>query len=402
MAAPQLRRRLGIGLLTLYGLGTTIGAGIYVLVGEVAGVAGLYAPLAFVLASILAGFSALSFAEFSVRYPVSAGEAAYVSAGLNIRHLGLIVGLLVVASGSVSSAAIVNGFVGYLNVFVDMPRELVIIGIAIVLGAIASWGILESVVFASVITAVEIGGLILIIAVGAPTSLDNLPELITQLPSPSTDLLLTMMFGATLAFYAFIGFEDMINVAEEVTDVGRTMPRAIILTLIITTLLYFIISLVAVTALPLAELTNSKAPLADIYEHNTGNQPYLISGIGIFAVLNGALIQIIMASRIVYGLSQRGHLPPLVGKVNAKTQTPVNATILVAVGVLILALALPLLILAQFTSAITLTVFCLVNISLIAIKHRSDDTPIFQVPNWVPWIGAVSSGGFALVQIAGM
>jgi basic amino acid/polyamine antiporter, APA family len=402
VATSHLKRRLGIGLLTLYGLGTTIGAGIYVLVGEVAGVAGLYAPLAFVLASILAGFSALSFAELSVRYPVSAGEAAYVAVGLNIRHLGLFVGLLVIAAGSVSSAAIVNGFVGYLNVFVDMPREGIIIIIAVILGAIASWGILESVVFASIITAVEIGGLVLIIAVGAPTSLEHLPALITQLPPLSADILITVMFGATLAFYAFIGFEDMINVAEEVTDVGRTMPRAIILTLIITTILYFIISLVAVTALPLAELSNSKAPLADIYQHNTGNQPYLISLIGIFAVLNGALIQIIMASRIVYGLSQQGHLPSLVGRVSAKTQTPVNATILVTAIILVLALALPLLMLAQFTSAITLTVFCLVNISLIAIKRRSDDTPSFQVPNWVPWIGAVTSGSFALVQIAGM
>ena len=402
MEAPHLRRKLGISLVTLYGLGTTIGAGIYVLVGEVAGVAGLYAPLAFIIASVLAGFSALSFAEFSVRYPVSAGEAAYVSAGLSQRYLGLIVGLLVIASGAVSSGAIVNGFVGYLNIFIDVPREVAIVGVAILLGAIASWGILQSVIFASIITAIEIGGLVLIVVVGLPTSLEHFPEVVSQLPTFSSNLLVTIMLGATLAFYAFIGFEDMINVAEEVKDVSRTMPRAIILTLIITTLLYFLISVIAVTSLPLDTLTGSEAPLADIYEQNTGNKPYLISLIGIFAVLNGALIQIIMAARIIYGLSQQGRLPDQLGQVHPKTQTPVNATLVVTLIVLVLALALPLLLLAQYTSAITLTVFCLVNISLIAVKRKSDEQPSFQVPLWVPVLGAITSGAFAILQISGL
>jgi len=401
MADEQLKRRLGGGLLTLYGLGTTIGAGIYVLVGEVAGIAGYFAPLSFIIAAVLAGFSALSFAELAVRYPVSAGEAAYVTAGLKKPSIGLIVGLMVVAAGSVSSAAIVNGFVGYLDVFVDMPRSISIVLVLALLVALACWGILESVSFASLITAVEIGGLLLIIWVGGSSFSENLPALMDQLPTFSPGVLSATLLGATLAFYAFIGFEDMIKVAEEVKDVPHTMPRAIILTLVVTTVLYVLVSLVAMTALPLEELASREAPLARIYEQSTGNAPYVISIIGILAVLNGALIQIIMASRILYGLARQEHLPKQLAAVHPRLGTPVLATIATGLFVLVMALLLPLLLLAQFTSAITLSIFALVNISLILIKRRSHDRPAFQVPAWVPWFGAISSTIFAIIQIGG-
>ena len=149
---PQLRRTLSLPLLTLYGLGTTIGAGIFALIGKVAGNAGLFAPLSFLVASLLAAFSALSFAELSARFPRAAGEAVYVREGLRSHRLALAVGLLVAVSGTVSAAAIVNGAVGYVHEFVGLPGVVIIIGIVLALGLAAAWGIRESVTLASLLT----------------------------------------------------------------------------------------------------------------------------------------------------------------------------------------------------------------------------------------------------------
>ena len=222
----QLRRTLSLPMMTLYGVGTTVGAGIYVLVGKVAGAAGLLAPVSFVLAALLAAFSALSFAELSARFPRSAGEAIYVSEGLGARRLGTVVGLLVVLSGIVSSAAIAIGAAGYVNTLITVPSAPVIVGIIIVLGAIAAWGIREAVTIAVVLTLVEIAGLALIVWVGRDAFAAVPEALAAQPPAFDLTVLLGVTSGVILAFFAFIGFEDMVNVAEEIRDVRRTLPRA--------------------------------------------------------------------------------------------------------------------------------------------------------------------------------
>jgi amino acid transporter len=162
-AGPALRRSLSLPLVTLYGLGTTIGAGVYALTGEIAGLAGVYAPVAFVVASFMATFTALSFAELSSRFPRSAGEAVYVQEGLGRPRLAQGVGLLVALSGAVSAATITNGFVGYLGELVEVPRAFAILAMLVSLGLIAAWGIGQSVLLAGVLTLVEIGGLLLVI-----------------------------------------------------------------------------------------------------------------------------------------------------------------------------------------------------------------------------------------------
>jgi amino acid transporter len=398
MAETTLKRSLSLPLLTLYGLGTTVGAGVYVLIGEVAAVAGAWAPVSFLVACGLAAFTALSFAELSVRFPKSAGEAVYVNEGLGSARLATAVGLLVAAVGVVSAAAIVNGVVGYVRLFVDPPGWLVIVAVALALGAVATWGIVESVTLAALITVVEIGGLVLIIVTGAP-ELGNLPERFSQAP-PASGLWLGVLGGAVLAFYAFLGFEDMVNVAEEVKDVRRVMPRAIVLTLAITTVLYVALALVAVAVLPVAELAVSEAPLALVYER-AGGSPAVIGLIGIFAVLNGALIQIIMAARVLYGLAAQGWLPAALARINARTRTPLAATALATGVVLALALWLPLVTLAEITSLITLIIFAVVNLALWRLKRRGPgpaDAP--AIPIWVPVVGGLSSLAFALFQIA--
>ena len=403
MTAPPhapLSRRLNLPLLTFYGLGTTIGAGIFVLIGKVAGRAGMAAPVSFLLASLLAAFTAFSFAELVARYPRSAGEAVYVREGFGSNRLALIVGLMVALSGVVSSAAIVNGSVGYLNEFVPVPKALGVVLMLVLLGALAAWGIGQSVVAAAIFTVVEIGGLLLVIW-AAGGSLAEIPARAGELLPPLDGAAwIGVMAGAMLAFYAFLGFEDIVNVAEESKDATHTLPAAIFLTLGFTTLLYVLVSLVAVLTVTPVELAESSAPLALVYERGAGGGSAVISGIAVFAVLNGALIQMIMASRVIFGLADQGELPGGLAWVHPRFHTPLAATALVAGAILALALFFPLEHLAETTSVIVLVVFTLVNLALVMIKWRGTPPPegIRTWPIWIPAVGSTVSAGFLALQ----
>lgn len=384
----QLRRALSLPLITFYGLGTILGAGIYVLVGKVVGAAGMYAPVAFLLASLVAAFTAFTYAELVARHPLSAAEAVYIQEGLKRRELTILVGLLIVFSGLVSSATIASGFVGYLRVFIDVPDALVIVLLVAALGALAAWGILESVTAAAVATVIEIAGLVLIAAVSWE-SFAVLPERLPELLPPlSGEVWWGIALGSFLAFYAFVGFEDMVNVAEEVKDPERNMPRAIIYALVGSTMLYFLVVTAAVLALPIDTLSASEAPLALMFENATGSKPTLIALISLFAVVNGALIQMIMSSRMLFGMGRAGWLPRSLAQVSERTRTPLVATVVVTVGVMVFALWLPLVTLAKLTSFAILLVFVLVNLSLIAIKRRQPPPLGVRVyPLWVPYGG---------------
>ncbi|MDP6567370.1 MAG: amino acid permease [Alphaproteobacteria bacterium] len=398
---PKLKRSLSLPLLTLYGLGTTVGAGIYVLLGKVAGAAGPLAPVSFIVAGALAALTAFSFAEWAGRLPKSAGEAVYVDAGLRWRGMAIVVGLAVAASGIVSAAAISVGASGYLQQFLPLPRPALIVLAVLVLGAIAAWGIGESVRIAALFTVVEVAGLVLVIWAGG-LAIDDLPAALGRLTEASwSDAWLGVWAGSVLAFFAFIGFEDMVNVAEEVKDVARAMPRAIILTLAVTGLLYVMVATVAVLAVPPRELAASGAPLAVIYQAGIGGSPLLIVAIASVGTLNGALIQVIMASRVLYGLSQQGWLPAFLGTVHARTRTPLLATGLAAGLVLLLALAFPIEALAEATSLIVLSIFTLVNLALWRLKRRGDGPPPLGlvVPEWLPLVGFLVSGFFAGAEL---
>jgi len=399
MPSPAgLKRSLSLPLLICYGVGTTVGAGIYVLVGKVTAEAGLYAPISFILASLIAAFSAFSFAELAARFPVSAGEAVYVHRGLRSKHLALAVGLLVVTAGTVSSAAIAQGFVGYLAEFFDLPRWLVITGLLALLGAIAVLGIAESVMVAAVATIVEVGGLLAVMWGGRGALTDFASRLPDLLPPLEAAPWLAILGGAVLAFYAFIGFEDMVNVAEEVKDVRRTMPIAIIATLVITTLCYLGLIVIAVLMVPVADLAASDAPLSLLFERTTGASSAAISAIAMVAVVNGAMVQIIMAARVLYGLASQGWIPPLFARIHAGRRTPLTATVTVTLFSCGLALGLPLVTLAELTSLVTLVIFALVNLSLIALRRQSDAaTDGLVLPLWVPYCGLLTSAALAVI-----
>lgn len=391
---PKLKRSLNLPLLVLYGLGTTIGAGIYVLVGAAAGRAGIYAPVAFIVAAIGIAPTAATYGELASRYPVSAGEAAYVRAGFGSRTMSLIAGWLVIVSGVVASAAIAIGCAGYIRTFVDLPLPVVVTAVIMTMGLVAAWGIVESVLLAAAFTLIEAGGLLVLIYAG----ISHDSELILRAPEtipPIAELgiWLGIANAGLLAVFAFIGFEDMVNVAEETKRPRITLPWAIFLTLVITTILYTLVTMVAVLAVPPAELAVSEAPLSLVYERLTGASPVMISGVAIFATANTILVQQIMASRVVYGMAEQGTMPKLFASVNARTHTPLLATAAIVAATLILALGFNLERLAEMTSQIVLVIWALANMALILIKLRKDPAPdsAFTVPMWVPASGFICS-----------
>ncbi len=392
-AEPVLERSIGLVSLVLYGLGITIGAGIYVLVGEAAGRAGTYAPTSFLFAAVVMAFSAASFAELSGRIPQSAGESAYIQRGFGLPWLTLATGLAIILAAVVAAAAISLGCAGYIGLLVDLPQPVLVSAVVIVMGLIAAWGIKESVTFAAILTVLEVLGLLAIIAAGFRSNPQLLSELPDVFPSLGDGAALSGIFSASLiAFFAFIGFDDVVNIVEETVDPARVMPWAIGITLCIVTVLYFLVSLVAIDALPLEELAASTAPIGLLFERLTGWPPLAITMIAIFATMNGVVIQIIMASRVTYGLARGRSLPEFLGRVNSVTRTPLLATAIITVTSLLLALFVPLDQLAEWTTQVILSVFVLVNLALLRLKLRHEPAPdgIFIVPVAIPALGAIS------------
>ena len=192
-----------------------------------------------------------------------------------------------------------------------------------------------------------------------------------------------------MAFFAFIGFEALANLAEEIRDPGRNLPLAIAITLVITTVLYVLVVWTALRAVPLAVLTASEAPLSLVFERVAGASPLTITLIAIVSTINGIIIQIVMAARVLYGMAARDLLPRTLAHVDATTRTPLLATALATLAILALALTIPLESLAETTSRMTLFVFAIVNAALIQLKRNALDqpSPAFMVPFWVPVIG---------------
>jgi amino acid transporter len=378
----------------LYGLGVTIGAGIYVLVGIAAGRSGMHAPLAFIGAASVMAFSAASFAELGTRMPVSASEAAYVQAAFRRDWLSLSVGLLVVATATVSAATISAGSAGYLAVFLPVSAPWIISGVVLAMGIVACLATAQSVTFAGIMTLVEVGGLVLIIVAGLGHGTDVVTRLPEIWPSAGDPTAWIGIAGtALIAVFAFIGFEHLVNVAEELKEPNRTLPHALFLTLGLTALVYALVVWIAVTAVSPQELARSSAPLALVFEQLTGMPLVTMSAIATVATLNGVIVHMIMIARVIYGLADQGSLPKFLTKLNSVTHTPLLATAIGVCAILLLALAVPLAGLADLTARLTLVVFAIVNLALIRIKRQNETPPLgaFICPRWVPFAGLASN-----------
>ncbi|QJD71816.1 APC family permease [Marinobacterium sp. LSUCC0821] len=389
----QLARRITLPLLVLYGLGVTIGAGIYVLIGLTIEEAGIYAPTAFIVSAIVMGFTAASFIELSGRYPHSAAEAIYVEKSFGWSWLTILTGGSISVAAIVAAAAISVGSAGYIQHLIDLPEPLIVSALILLMGLLAVYGILESVVFAGILTAIELSGLLAIIGIGLwvhPEVLEQLPDVI---PSFNDNSAMIAIFSTVLiAFFAFIGFDDVVNLVEEVRNPTKVMPIGIVVTLVVVTVLYFLVVAIAVLVIPNQELIESKAPISLMFNKLTGLPSFVITLVAIVATLNGVVIQIITGARVLYGMAHQGRAPTFLGRVSPKTQTPIAATLLITVLTLISALFFPIDTLATLTTQLILFVFTLVNLGLVIIKLRGEKAKLgtIQVSLVFPILGFLS------------
>lgn len=389
-----LRRSIGPLGLVLYGTGVTIGAGIYVLVGETVVRAGQYAPASFLLSAFVMAFTAGSFAELSSRVPRAAGEAVYTEAAFHRGWLTRLVGLAVLLEAMIAAAAISIGAAGYVAELVPLAQPVLITAIVLLMATVAAWGIRQSIAIAGAMTLAEVIGLLVIIVSGIGPDIGALAELPSTLLVPLSDsaAISGVLAASLIAFFAFIGFDDIVNLVEEARNPKRDLPLAIAITLILVTLIYVLVAFVAMRSLPAEAFAASDAPISLLFGELTGMPALAITLIAILATVNGVVIILIMAARVAYGMAQDGRLPQWLGRVSPRTRTPVRATVLVAGAVLLLALYAPLDLLAETTSAIMLAVFFVVNLSLLKLKMSRVEPPAtgFTVPIWVPICGTLT------------
>ena len=379
-ASSTLRRVITFRPLVLYGLGVIVGAGIYVALGEVIARAGPAAPFSFVLAGISAALTGLCYAELASRFPESAGAAAYVEIGFESRFMGALAGAAVTVTVAITTASIARGSVVYLRELWPIPDAVLIIGVIAAFTALAISSVRIAVGFAGLIGAVEIGGLIAVVIAG----LMRAPEyhFANMLPATLTQAR-GVVAGSFIAFFAFVGFETLTNMAEEVEDPSRTVPRGIVTAIAASVALYSAVA----TATVLSDV-EGRNPLLRLF---SGSAARLFASAAFFAVANGVLVQIVMLARLFYGMARRRQLPGFLGTVSSLTQTPIPASLVAGGVVLFVALAVPFERLLVISNALILLVFALVDLSLLRIHRRLQKSSAFIAPAWAPPSAALVS-----------
>lgn len=395
----HLSRSMGLLALTLYGVGDMLGTGIYALIGSYAGAMGNAVWVAFAASMVAAMLTGLSYASLGSRYPRAAGAAYVTQHAFGLPMLSYVLGLAVLASGLTSMATATRGFSGYVMQLVQQPGDspwvyVTMLGSIGVMTLINLRGIRESIWANSLCTIVEVSGLVLVIAAGmrywgSVNLLETAIDAKSGQPMP-LDLGL-ILSGAVLTFYSFVGFEDMLNVTEEVKDPQRTFPIALVSALIITTLIYIAVAVTAVSVIPAAELAKTPGPLVAVVQKAAPwVSPLLFTAVSLFAIANTALLNYIMGSRLLYGMSKQGLAPKVLGKVHPRWHTPHVAILVLLVILVALAMLGKIGDLAQATSLLLLAVFVVVNLALVVLQRRPNEPRgRFEIPWIVPVLGAV-------------
>jgi basic amino acid/polyamine antiporter, APA family len=399
--ATELRRVLGPGLLLLFVVGDILGTGIYALTGQVAGEVGGVVWLPFLVAFAVAIVTAFSYLELVTKYPRAAGAALYTHKAFGIHFVTFMVAFTVMCSGVTSAATASRAFAANVGEALEVTLDagagvtLVALGFMALVGAINLRGVRESVRANVLLTCVELSGLLIVIGVGAWALLGGEGDL-----SRTTDLdtgghataFGAVTAGAALAFFAMVGFEDSVNMAEETKDPVRVFPRVMLAGLCLTALVYVLVSLAAVALVTPANLSRGDTPLLQVVEAGAPAFPLrLFAVITLFAVANTALINMLMASRLVYGMSRESVLPPLLGRVHPTRRTPWTAiifTTLVAAGLITFVGEVPAL--GGTTALLLLGVFTVVNIAVLVLRRDRVDHEHFRAPTILPVVGAVA------------
>ena len=390
----KLARRVGPVLLLFFIVGDILGGGIYALVGEVGAETGGAIWTGFLTAFILAALTACSYAELVSKYPRAAGAALYVNRAFKRPFVTFMVAFAVMASGITSASTLARGFGGdALAEFVDVGVMPVAIVFLIVVAIVNMRGIAESVRLNAVLTCVEVGGLLLLIVIGVAAIGDGGTDLGRNLEfKEGVSPIFAVISGAGLAFYALIGFEDSVNIAEEVRRPSRNYPRILFGGLAIAGVLYMLVTLVASAVVPTGILAESSAPLVKVGEQGPlAVSPDVFAAITLFALANGALINMIMASRIVYGMSEEGIVPSTFGRVLKGRRTPITAIVFTTVLGLILVSTGDLGELADTTVLLLLVAFTMVNVSVLVLRQEEVDHDHFRAPTIAPILAAIAS-----------
>lgn len=394
-AQPALRRSVGTFQLFLFILGDVLGAGVYVLAGQVASRSGgaVWVPL--LAALVLALLTAGSYAELATRFPRAGGSSYYAHRAFG-SWAGFLVGFCMLAAGIVSVGALALGFAGdYLAAFVDLPVPLTVSVFLVLLALLNARGIAESLAANSVATIIEVGGLLLVVVLGAWVVLRGDADLsrLTQLGTPENGPVMAVLAGAVLAYYSYVGFETSVNLAEESRDPRRSYPRALFGALTVAGVIYVLVGAAASAVVPTDRLVSSSGPLLEVVRVAGGVPLVLFSAIALVAVANGALLTGIMSSRLAYGMARDGLLPAVLGRVLPGRRTPWVAILVTTALSLVLALVGSIEVLASTLVVMLLVVFSSVNLAVLVLRrrgHAEAQADHFRVPTVLPVLGLLS------------
>jgi len=361
----ELKRALGLWELTLAGVGIILGAGIYALIGKAAGLAGNGLWISFLIGAVVAALTGLSYAELSSTFPKAGAEYEYTRHAFD-RKIAFIVGWLIVVSGIFSATTVALGFSGYFNALFQTPIIMTGTILIFLLGLLMMYGIKETAWFAIVGTLFEAGGLILIILFAVPY-FGN----VNYFDIPSWD---GVFAAASLIFFAYIGFEEMTRMAEEVKNPNRNMPLGLLLAIAITTVLYILVGISAISVVDYKQLSVSNSPLADVVSVTIGKEAFSIfSIIALFATGNTVLLVMVATSRLIYGMANAGGLPKILAYVHPTRQTPWVAIIVSALLSIVLFMVGGIEKLAAISNLTVYVTFLAINLALIKLRYAQPE-----------------------------
>jgi len=369
----KLERSLGFWEVTLMSVGIILGAGVYVLIGEASGLSGNGLWISFILAAIVASFTGLSYAELSSRFPEAGAEYVYIENSFG-KNFAWIVGWLIIAGSIIGAATVAMGFANYFSALFNTPSAIIAFVVLIVCGIILIIGVKETAAFTILFTLIEAAGLFIIIAIGLPYfgSVDYF-ELAEGMKG--------VIEAGVLIFFGYIGFESITRLANETKDPEKNIPRAIIFSIIITTILYILVGISAVSVVGWQQLSQSEAPLAIVAQQIFGENSFVIlSGIALFSTFNTALVMLLSGSRIIYGIAEKKALPKIFLSVSKKRLTPWFAIIFVVGFSMIFLIFGNLKTVANLTNFTIFSTFISVNFSLIYLRIKKPISSGFHIP----------------------
>jgi APA family basic amino acid/polyamine antiporter len=398
---PELKRAIGPGLLLFFVIGDILGTGIYALTGSVAGVIGGALWLPFLLAFAVAFITAFSYLELVGKYPRAAGAALYTHKAFGINFLTFMVTFTVMASGVTSAATAAKAFGDtYLRQFVTLPTWAVATVFVIGLAVINFRGVGESVKANVVLTCIELSGLLLIIGVGVYAVMQGRGDAsrLVEINTGDTSAFVAITAATSLAFFAMVGFEDSVNMAEECHNPPRIFPRAMLLGMGVAAAIYVVVAVLSSMLVPADVLAAAKSDaLFKVLDAGAPGFPLAVfAAIGLFAVVNSALINMLMASRLLYGMANERIIPRPFGRVHQNRRTPWVSIVFTSAVAIVLVISADITLLGGTTALLLLAVFTIVNVAVLVLRRRDPvDRPHFRAPGWAPYVGIVLCGFLA-------